>query len=164
MVKKEKETKPVPKVLQVSQEDTQGDEFEPITDQTHFAEDVVIEDVHATIASEKSEKPTQPWWKSRNGVIGIAIGVLSVLMIFSVLLMSLHSQIDSPIDMIPESERKSQEQVGELQRQLLLLEQDIEAADPLESELAFPPVDYSIGLEDALTVERLQELQQNRQR
>jgi hypothetical protein len=48
-----------------------------------------------------------------------------------------------------------------LQRELVLLEKDVEAADPLQAKLAFPPVNFELILEDA-TVLQLQN--NNRQR
>lgn len=162
--------KSLPKVLQSTEavydaeDDGGADAQEPVIDQTHFTEDVVIEDVRVAQPTDETVKSTQPWWKTRTGLIALAIGLLVVMMVTLPLFMSLNGQIDTPIDSVSESETELEEQVSELQRQLLLLEQDIESADPLESELAFPPVDYTLTLEDALTVERLQELQQSRQR
>lgn len=169
MSAEEKKTRPVSdsqpaSTVTPSEEVSEGDAIEPVIDQTHFAEDVVIEDIQATSSAAETEgaKAPAPWWKTSKGIAGIVIGLLLVMIISLTLVMNLNGQMTPAPDITSESEQGSDAQVSELQRQLLLLEQDIEAADPLESELAFPPVDYSLTLEDALTAERLQELQQNR--
>jgi len=141
-----------------------SEELQSLADQTFFAEDVVIEDVHALDATGQPDGVSPPWWRSRKGLFAIAGGAMFVLAIMVALLLSLNQQIQVVPEEKTPQQSASEEAVSELQKQLLLLSEDIAAADPLQTELAFPPVDFSLELEDALSAERLQELQQNRQR
>ncbi len=162
-------TKPKTPAKQSSTKETPAapdspDELEPIMHQTHFAEDVVIEDVQNELPDEatsgKQEKKS--WWKNPKIILLIAVAVVAgILMILTVLL---QQNMDNVPVFEPEEtqNQEQQEQVDELKRQLLLLEKDIESADPLQAELAFPPITFDQVLEDALSTERLQDLQQER--
>ncbi|MCD8484217.1 hypothetical protein LRY65_05405 [Candidatus Woesebacteria bacterium] len=148
----------------VNKSGSEADELEPIVGQTHFAEDVVIEDIRAAGPTHETESSQNtPWWKQKRIILlGAVILVGCIMMVIALSLQQSMTDLPTQQPSQQETTGNSEEEISELRRQLLLLEQDIEAADPLEAELAFPPVTFDKVLEDALSAERLQDLQEAR--
>ena len=117
---------------------------QPDLDQTQFIEDSVFID--------RQLPGDIPVTASKNNNKLFILGGLSVmafLLISSLLLMMLFKPKDiAPEDISVEVASETQP-VGPIERQLMILERDIENADPLESALSFPPVDFELSLQDA---------------
>lgn len=113
--------------------------------QTQFIEDsAFIEktDPNVEVTPQKSKK----WY------VLIGLGVVVFLMIVSSLLMTfLKPKTVNPEDLTVQVTTEPKE-IGPLERQLMILERDIGNADPLESALSFPPVNFELSLKDATTL------------
>jgi hypothetical protein len=129
--------------------------------QTFFAEDVIIDQPKMPRLSGSSDEiPQQPKWK-RYTPLGavLTLALLSVLTA-GILLRQKNGTLNNP-GAVPTPAPQATTELSVLQRELVLLEKDVEAADPLQAKLAFPPVNFELILEDA-TVLQLQN--NNRQR
>lgn len=117
-------------------------------DQTLFAEDVLFTDLHA-----RAEDPVTPTGSKRKVVLLIALGFFaSAIFAGSIYLQLRREQAENRL-LVEESAAQQQPQgIPALERQLSLLRNDIETADPLESPLAFPPLDFRLNLQDATSL------------
>jgi hypothetical protein len=126
-----------------------------VYDQTLFAEDVLFTDMDS-----RSEEPIVVQSSSRKKMFLL---VLLGFFAFAIFAGSLYLQMrrNQAQELLIEQETRQVQQaqgIPALERQLSLLRNDIETADPLESPLAFPPLDFRLNLQDATAIL----LQQNR--
>lgn len=82
--------------------------------------------------------------------LGLLAAFAIALMVVVMLLRSSNS--DSPEIILEQTNETST--IGALERQLLILKNDIDTADPLDSVLAFPPVNFKLGLDDATMLQQ----------
>lgn len=131
------------------------EEVEVPTDQTKFAEDLVIWDEPYQEPSNEPVVTTNAPKKSKLlPILGLIVGVLFLVTGFSLMQTRQNNQQQVVETPAPQNVVNNQ---SELDKQLQQLEQDIDAADPIQAELAFPPVDFKLELQDGTLVkQRLQ--------
>ncbi len=114
-------------------------------EQTRFAEDIplIVEPRY------DEEKVVQEPKKPSKFTLILVVGLPLVLILFVVTLLASRRQsrvvVPTPSPVASGSARIK----GEIERRLDLVEQDIQKADPLQPELAFPPINFELNLEDA---------------
>lgn len=126
-----------------------GDEYEAPTDQTTFAEDLVIWD---TPYQEPSGEPAvvAPAKKSKLlPVLAIVVGLLFLTVAFS-LMQSRQAQTNQEPEQTAEATPPPA--LSELDKLLQQLNTEIDAADPIQAELSFPPVNFELELKDGTVV------------
>lgn len=138
--------------------DPEPDTKEALMDlqQTQFAEDVVMtQPLHPVVHSEAGETvlPVRSPLKSKGALIALlsvaALGVMGVG-----LMLRPNQPQNADIGVIPQSQIQGTSEPSVLQRELILLEKDIEAADPLQAKLAFPPINFELSLEEATLLQQ----------
>lgn len=122
-------------------------ELEPMAHQTRFAEDVVIADYGA-----KEEDPQVA--KRKKLLFFGGTMVVVVLGVLTVIAQRMPDAVPMRIDATPQPSPEAQEVVSPLRRVMQVLEQDIERADPVDAEVGFPPVDFTLRLEDATLIQQ----------
>lgn len=130
--------------------------------QTQFSEDIVIDPpakklVKKSLPQEPASAPS-PLKRFAPVLVGLGIAAVAVVAM-AVLVQDGPVSQDNPIITIPTTQQQTE--LNQLQRELTVLEKDVEEADPLQAKLAFPPVSFDLELEDATV---LQQAQQARQR
>lgn len=117
-------------------------------DQTLFAEDVLFTDLE----SRTSDEPVQPQSRKKL-ILLVVLGFFACAIFAGSLYLQMRRNQVTPGFVIEETGGPQQAQgIPALERQLSLLRNDIETADPLESPLAFPPLDFRLNLQDATTI------------
>ncbi len=120
---------------------------EPELNQTQFVEESIF------IEKQEASELPEPVNKNKLYVLG-ALGILAALMILSLgLMILLRPKKIAPEDITVQIDSEARE-IGPLERQLMILERDIENADPLESALSFPPVNFELKLQDATQLQQ----------
>lgn len=122
-------------------------------DQTRFAEESVI-----LPTADLSQKPVATAPKKRSPLVFLIGGlvVFSLLaMVFVLMLSRGRNGVGGPLIPTPSPEA-SPEMQSELQRRFQELAKDIDAADPGKGALAFPPIDFSLDLQDATALRQRQ--------
>lgn len=136
---------------------SQEDSADVASQQTHFAEDLSIEgynDRGPVLAPTESDVAVSFWKKHQ---LPLLASGLALMVIFTIaLFLPRSSEIDQDIVIAPTPTTEAQRELSVLQRELILLEKDIEQADPLQAKLAFPPVNFTLKLDDATTLEQNQ--------
>lgn len=125
--------------------------------QTQFAEDLSIEGYtsQGPVLAPTETEEVVPFWK-KHKLLLLASG-LALMVIFTLAMMMPRSnEMDPNIVVTPTPTTEAQQALSVLQRELILLEKDIEQADPLQAKLAFPPVNFTLELDDATTLEQNQ--------
>lgn len=137
-------------------------------DQTRFTEESVMDGGSRSsrpveAASRVAEVPK----KKRDPRI-ILMAVLGVLALVVLPLMSIFTrQVVQTRNGATASPTPNVEATGnqsELEKRLILLEQDVATADPIQLDLAYPPVNFELDLLDATSKERLEQERSTRQR
>lgn len=124
-------------------------------DQTLFAEDVLFTDVDASADTVVSTSP-QP---RRKLILLIVLGLFAGGIFLGSLYLQVRRQSGEQTIVIQEIDNEATPQgIPGLERQLSLLSNDIATADPLESPLAFPPVDFRLSLQDATAIQIQQQV------
>jgi len=117
-------------------------------DQTLFAEDVLFTGLASRDSSEVSH--------SQSGKKLLLLGVLGcfalAILAGSLYLQMRRNQVVPGLIIEETGEQQQSQGIPALERQLSLLQNDIETADPLESPLAFPPLDFRLNLQDATSI------------
>lgn len=114
-------------------------------EQTHFAEELPI-----LVEGDYSD-PTvvQPVKKPNRLALVGAIGIPIVLLVLiSMLFLSRGGSRKVEPTPTPQASGAAVEK-GEIERRLDLVNQDVQKADPFQPELAFPPLNFDLNLEDA---------------
>ena len=120
-------------------------------DQTWFAEESVFVDKQDPGAEVPFSQP------NRSKLLLLAGGGILAALVLGGLLLALIWRPDSTPPLVPPATvNEDPVAIGPLERQLLILQKDIEMADPLTSALAFPPVNFSLALEDATVLQQQQ--------
>lgn len=125
-------------------------ELEGQLDQTLFAEEAVTVDrfdpEEPTVMPEKNNK-------ARLYLLAL-VGLLAAFVFGGIFLVMLFRRPTALTSQTEESTPETTTQVDPLERQLLILKNDIEQADPLSSALAFPPVNFKLDLQDATVLQQ----------
>jgi len=117
-------------------------------DQTLFAEDVLFTDLD----SRQSEELVEPQSRKKLMLL-VGLGFFAFAIFAGSMYLQMRRNQITPGLIIEEVDLQQQSQgIPALERQLSLLRNDIETADPLESPLAFPPLDFRLNLQDATTI------------
>jgi hypothetical protein len=74
---------------------------------------------------------------------------MAFLVVVSVLIVWLSGKSEPIIPTDDLSTESSSTSMSPIQRQLYVLQKDIEKSDPFDASISFPPVDFGIDLEDA---------------
>lgn len=128
--------------------------------QTFFAEEVVIEDL-ATLHDAADASLVRKWYQ--NPIILIGLASFFVMLLFFILVSGSQNAQTNELPTVDTSPSNSNVQAEKsvLQQKLDFLDLDIKAADPLEGELSFPPVDFDLELQEANSLDRLRETPQS---
>lgn len=116
-------------------------------DQTAFSQAVAMEHrqpVEEVENENNLEAPHQRKWLVLASVVVVLI--ISVLGLGLVLSLSRNQKVS---EVTPQQQVETEEEITPIDRELLLFERNIAEADPLQSSLAFPPVNFELQLEDA---------------
>lgn len=132
--------------------------------QTRFAEDIVLNALTTKPHPTESTDPTHPRQavapvSPKRKFLPVMIGlVIALFFITAVSIFMPRNDMGSVLPTpTPAAQAEQATQLSALERELLLLEKDIEAADPLQAKLAFPPVDFTFVLEDATVLQAEQQ-------
>lgn len=113
-------------------------------DQTYFAEEVAVLPNHAPSSPSIAKKPGPK-------KILIGIGAVFGLLIVTVLFLS-RGNGPMMVQVTPTPTASGSAQVqSELDKRFAQLDTAIQLADPGATELAFPPLDFALNLQDATT-------------
>lgn len=127
--------------------------------QTQFAEESAINDPGLAGPHSASVR-TQ-----RLFMIGAAVVVGLMLIVTLVVLQMREENKTATVTPTPTPVLLDDSPKTELEKRLYFLQQDVAQADPIQSELAFPPVSFKLELEDASVIQqRAEELRRQRQR
>lgn len=137
----QKSQKPVDAV-DTSSEESVDPESAVTGQQTHFAEELPLFAL-PVIEQTKSLEPKKP------SKIIFLIPVLFLFVILGVMMMFVRGRQTAVVVTPSPTPLLTEEMKGELDRRLDAVAQDIEKADPLQPELAFPPISFELNLEDA---------------
>lgn len=115
-------------------------------DQTKFAEEAVVE-------KQPLPEPTAEFTPTKKKYLALIVltFLMAFLVVVSVLIVWLSGKSEPIIpvdDLSTESSSTSMSPI-QIQRQLYVLQKDIEKSDPFDASISFPPVDFGIDLEDA---------------
>ncbi len=129
-------------------ESNEANEIPFDTQQTQFSEDVIISQPDKPILPG-TEPVAETGFSQKKylTLAGLVTGILVVLTL-GILFRRPGGNQQNPI-ILPGAQTASSPELSALQRELVLLEKDVEAADPLQAKLAFPPVNFELQLEDA---------------
>ncbi len=119
-------------------------------DQTFFGEEsVVLPSTSVSAEATTAVKPAPPRW------IKVLSGLIALLLILAVVgLMLINRSTDKQAQVLATpTPSPSPLVVSELERRFALLQADIELADPGQTELSFPPVDFTLDLQDATVLQ-----------
>lgn len=134
----------------VSEPMEEPDSKEPTADvqQTYFSEDLVLSGTpRVSAAADDGAAPVTGWRKY--GPLGAALSVALVIVLALGLMLQPQSGPMNNSGGVPTPPPRQETELSALQRELILLEKDVEAADPLQAKLAFPPIDFELVLNDA---------------
>lgn len=138
--------------------DSEPDTKETAVDiqQTQFAEDVVMtQPLHPVVTPGAGEVPlpVRSPLKSKGALIAVlGVTAFGVMVVGMMLRPTQPGNVD--IGVIPQSQIQGTSEPSVLERELILLEKDIEAADPLQAKLAFPPINFELSLEEATLLQQ----------
>lgn len=119
-------------------------------DQTWFAEE-------SAMVEKNNPQEEEPGKKNNTRLYLLAgAGLLSAFLFGSLLLVLILRPNKAENPLSPSAETQESAVYGPLERQLLILQNDIEEADPLKSALAFPPVNFKLSLQDATYLQQNQ--------
>jgi hypothetical protein len=115
-----------------------------LLDQTLFAEEGALIDKQGPAPESTSTNASQKKLYLLAGLGLLAAAVLGILVLVILF------RTPSPVQEMPQAEVTTETTpIGPVERQLLLLQKDISAADPNDTVLAFPPVNFKLDLQDA---------------
>lgn len=120
-----------------------------VYNQTLFAEDVLFTDMESRV----NESIPQQSQSRKKLVLLIVLGFFACAIFAGSLYLQLRrNQVQEQLFEQESMQTQQTQGVPALERQLSLLRNDIETADPLESPLAFPPLDFRLNLQDATAI------------
>ena len=127
----------------------------PPTQQTRFAEDIsIINAPQVTfpgVASDAAIAPARPRWQKPALFGG---GIFALLMIILVIARPRGTGvIEATPTPTPVGNGSAMETLNEIERRFVLLDKDMEVAEPFGQELSFPPISFALTLEDATAVQ-----------
>jgi hypothetical protein len=113
-------------------------------DQTKFAEEAVVE-------KQPLPEPTAESTPTKKKYLALIVltFLMAFLVVVSVLIVWLSGKSEPIIPTDDLSTESSSTSMSPIQRQLYVLQKDIEKSDPFDASISFPPVDFGIDLEDA---------------
>lgn len=120
-------------------------------DQTAFAAAAALEEKQDYAEEDDSLSPPQDrrWWIVVLAMLIIVVSSAVIWLLFN------SRSADSHLDEVVRQDNFETE-LSPIERELLLLERDIARADPLQSSLSFPPVNFDLNLEDATLLQQNQ--------
>ncbi len=127
-----------------------------LDNQTAFQEKAPIfeQPLMGTVAKEvaQAEKATvkQPFHKTTKGMVIIfASALFSIIIILLILLVSLKRTMQPMVeDLKPSNQTQTTVEKTDLEKQLDSLKTNLQAADPLNQDTSYPPVDKNLTLEE----------------
>jgi hypothetical protein len=125
-----------------------GQQSDQQLDQTWFMEESSFIDKQEPQILE----PAKTSKKKLYLLAGLGLAAAFVIGLLIIVLILRSSNTNTPQIILEETQETTP--LGALERQLLILKNDIDTADPLDSVLAFPPVNFKLGLEDATLLQQ----------
>lgn len=124
--------------------------------QTQFTEDLMIEGMSGRKpVVEPVVLSSMPFWKRHKlPLLGLGLALVTVMTIG--IMLPRASQNNEDVLPSPTPSTAAALELSALQREVILLEKDIEQADPLQAKLAFPPVSFTLELQDATALKQNQ--------
>lgn len=120
-----------------------------LQNQTHFAEDVVLRG-DTDLAPPGTLAPP-PQKKTRIIVLAAVGAVLLILLLSLLAALALRPRRVQAPRPTPSLSPQQQSELTQWQRRFQALDKQITTADPSDSKIAFPPIDFKLNLEDATT-------------
>jgi len=118
-------------------------------DQTWFMADSALID-----KQEMEDQPTPAKTSQKKLYLLAIFGLLAAFVLGGLMLVVLFRPKQTGNNATPTAIEEAAAPMGPLERQLEILKNDIETADPLDSALSFPPVDFKLGLQDATVLQQ----------
>ncbi len=129
-------------------------EIVDLPEQTRFAEEAVI---FSDVPKVGSPIPLEASPKRPPYLLLIPVGVLFILALLFVAALFSRRQESSLIQFDRPSEASASSRIRpEIERRLRLVETDVAESDPIEPQLAFPPISFELDLQDATTRQNTQ--------
>lgn len=131
----------------INNESVPVQEQETSVQQTQFAQDLVISSKPELTDEEQAAQ-------KRNRIIKYGIlAFIVVMIILTIVAQTMPQRQQEEVEATPTPTPAPAQVFGPLERAMQVLEEDIEAADPVEAEVGFPPVTFDARLEDATDVQ-----------
>lgn len=122
-------------------------ELEPVVNQTRFAEDVVIADVGSRAEADTAASKRKTLYFFGGGV------AMVVLLFFIVIAQRMPTAMPLELSASPTPLPTPAQVFTPLERLMQVLADDIERADPVDADVGFPPVNFTLRLEDASEIQ-----------
>lgn len=121
--------------------------------QTFFSEVAAWEDFQNESQPVEKKQSFLMKFKWPLAIMGAVFFFASTLVIFY---FSANQANESLAQLVVTDNQQAEANLSPVERQLILLEQEIAEADPLQSTLAFPPVNFELELQDATLLDQQQ--------